>query len=409
MPRPTAVILVTMRLPLLVAGLAALLWMLGAGPALSATVSVTRTEVPYAAPGGALKHIRPAHTKYVLAIAAAAGEANAIGVELLADDAIVVRDVVPATAGAGCALLDALTVSCATPRATGAAHAEQLVGNVALGDGDDAFQGPLRFADGVRGALGVVDGGEGDDVILDVSRAIGGPGHDRLLAYEARGGQGDDRIEASEAHGEDGDDELIGLERWAGANTLSGGDGRDHLDGRGGDDRLDGGAGSDVVQGGPGSDRLLIGTGDRGYGGPGDDRLDVRGEPRELTCGAGTGDLVLGRALTPRTCERVALAGLGVSIASRLRLRGGVIAVRLPPLPARRLTPVRLVLRIDRLVVGRGRGSIAAGRGAVVRIRISNAGALLRARAVRLDVIGDPRHRAWVLLKPPIANRGDMG
>jgi hypothetical protein len=96
----------------------------------------------------------------------------------------------------------------------------------------------------------VVDGGDGDDLILishqvDADAEVyGGAGNDLIS-----GGSGDDRI-----FGEDGLDILFGHS------------GDDRLDGGAGDDFLFGGAGDDVLLGGPGDDWL--------FGGPGADVLD---------------------------------------------------------------------------------------------------------------------------------------
>lgn len=175
-----------------------------------------------------------------------------------------------------------------------------LVGNVALGDGSDLF-------DGFGGTVtGTVDGGAGDDVYRL---------SDPLVQVLELPGGGIDRVEATvswdlgtAAEVENltllGGADLLGLGNILandlrgniGANQLFGIDGNDTLYGFGGDDLLDGGLGNDTMFGGIGDDRLRGRDGDdRLAGGSDEDRLF--GGAGGDTLGGGDGnDLIVGGA-----------------------------------------------------------------------------------------------------------------
>ena len=166
-----------------------------------------------------------------------------------------------------------------------------MIGNVALGAGNDTFDG--------RGGTvtGAVDGGTGSDayfvdsaslvlfeqlnpgetdsVFSEVSYRLGinlenltllnagnlnGAGN--LSANVITGNAGDNRL-----NGSDGNDTLngdVGNDRLNGGNqndSLVGGDGDDTLAGQQGNDRLEGGDGDDVLTGGLGKDVMIGGTG----------------------------------------------------------------------------------------------------------------------------------------------------
>ena len=118
----------------------------------------------------------------------------------------------PLTAGSGCEQRSERVVACP-------ADGAQVL--VDLGGGDDLLSGG-----GVRASI---DGGDGNDRLIDVTGAFGGPGADELVGAEA---------------GEFG-------------TSLAGGEGDDVVTGGGGDDRLEGGAGQDRLNGGGGDDRLV--------------------------------------------------------------------------------------------------------------------------------------------------------
>jgi Ca2+-binding RTX toxin-like protein len=249
----------------------AALWLLVVGAAAQASVvAVTRSDVP-AMSGNVPKapDTTPAHTDYVLSITARDGEANAVTLQH-EPGAFVVRDAAGASAGAGCAFVDLLTVRCPTPLGPGAAFLRQLVGPIVLADRDDLFQGPVAAAG--ASAEGEVDAGTGDDVVVDAARAIGGAGDDRLVAATAEGGPGDDDIHATLADGGDGRDSLAPLADGVGAHLRGGDD----------DDDLAGGSAADVLDGGDGADRIAAGRGDDTLRpGPGADTIDG-GEGEDL-------------------------------------------------------------------------------------------------------------------------------
>jgi Ca2+-binding RTX toxin-like protein len=300
------------RFPFLL--LAAVL-VLPVAPAGAATVSSTTSS--FYDPGG--KGWAPATivTRHI-ALAADAGEANAlvVGAE---GGVVTVLDVgAPLTPGAGCAAAGGGAVRCPV------ADAEILALTVALGDGDDGLEisgfGTVVVdagagADVVQSAAGgEIDGGEGDDVLSVGVRGLlrGGPGADKLTGSPhgdvLDGGPGTDAMDAGEGidtlsyagrpdavavdlgaptAGAPGEDDRV-----AGFEQATGGEGADvlrvgaaaalpsptirrSLRGEGGDDVLEGGESQDVLDGGAGNDQLAGGVGDDYLeGGPGDDALD---------------------------------------------------------------------------------------------------------------------------------------
>jgi Ca2+-binding RTX toxin-like protein len=149
------------------------------------------------------------------------------------------------------------------------------------GDGTDTVDYSLRESPlvvSLDGMPGDGAAGEGDNVLPDVERVIGGSDSDAIVGSDASnfldGGLGDDLL-----NGLGGDDELVGgvndsgsdaltggggsdvLKAGAGDDSLDGGDGADTLVAAGGGDALDGGAGQDTLSGGPGVDALLGGEG----------------------------------------------------------------------------------------------------------------------------------------------------
>lgn len=113
----------------------------------------------------------------------------------------------------------------------------EMTGDVILDEGNDIF----RAARG--GSVdGVVDGGEGDDLLI-------GSGAEDIMD----GGYGNDSI-----RGRGGADTLEGGHGW---DVVKGGGGNDEIGGSGGDDRLFGNGGHDEIDGGSGNDRINGGGG----------------------------------------------------------------------------------------------------------------------------------------------------
>ena len=251
---------------ILAAGIA--LALLPAGPAAAATVSVAGGAAQYAASGG---------------------EANAVTVRARGDLLTVHDDRTPLAAGAGCAAVDARTVTCAVANPNPSL-------TLALGDGDDL----LAAGDAPGWAI----------------RADGGPGADVL-----RGGPDDD--------------------------VLGGGAGNDVLGGEAGEDRLDGGGGADRLL--PGVAGV---AGDRVRCGAGRDtvtvtpRLDaplLRPECEQITAGV----LRVERWSFPAALRLAVRAAPGER-ACRVRIRGPEDAPEVR-LRRRRTTAVRLRARIARV------------------------------------------------------------
>jgi len=220
-------------------------------------------------------NVVPSTTTYSLAVAAGSGEVNAVAVELTAEG-FVVRDAAGVTAGDGCAVADATTVTCSTSPEPGTTRVERGVASVTLGDGDDSIVLPPRSSGFF--SLSEVDGGSGDDTIAGAGRATGGPGDDRLDAVVADGGPGNDLITARDADGGDGGDTIspnepgvpVKLRGGAGNDVLTGGFNDPLKSSMGTGDVLDGGEGADRLDAGAGDDRLLPGPGaDVIVGGPG--------------------------------------------------------------------------------------------------------------------------------------------
>ena len=190
----------------------------------TATLTPARTEnVPKVGP-----QYTPASLTYAVSIAAGAGEPNAVTLEM-APDAILVRDAVAVTPGAGCEAVDALSVRCPTERATTFLAVRRAIA-VTLGDGDDRLEAPGAGMAGLAIAL-EVDAGDGSDVVVaDAAEVAGGSGDDRLTAHHATGGGGNDVIHARTADGGAGDD-VLGPLPAPGSVSLRGGPGDDVLAG----------------------------------------------------------------------------------------------------------------------------------------------------------------------------------
>jgi Ca2+-binding RTX toxin-like protein len=262
----------------------------------------------------------------MVVLTAPSGETNYVAITEavvgLGQTRYLVRDErAPLVAGAGCERVEE------PPRGLpgGAAFCTAgAVGPQQLGDGDDWLASPGGQAYGgdgddvmalsARGAnpqfspyLNLVDGGEGDDVLIG-EEGKGGPGDDVLRVPRGRGDAGDDILRCPtnllcNVRGGPGNDVLFG---GSAHNLLIGEGGRDFLHGRGGDDELAGGLGDDRLIGGAGPDVL--------GGGGGADTLEARedrsaGEqPRKdrVDCGDGRRDrATVDRRDRVRRCEGV--------------------------------------------------------------------------------------------------------
>ena len=220
--------------------------------------------------------------------------------------------------------------------------------------------GPTDEGDYVLEDVEKVIGGSGDDTLLGDGRVnvlVGGPGNDRIA-----GAEGDDTLAGQwgndELAGDVGNDVLFGGD---GNDSLAGAEGNDELKGEAGDDSLDGGAGSDRHNGGPGIDAISYASrsaavtaildGSTGNGqknendfinhdvesvttGSGGDTIDADDNLRgEVRCGGGK-DVV---AVDPEDrvnadCEDVQVAARGTRCTAQARTvnmsRSGAIKVR---------------------------------------------------------------------------------
>ncbi|MGP3966614.1 calcium-binding protein [Streptomyces sp. 6N223] len=212
----------------------------------------------------------------VIEYRAAVGQVNEVtvtdGTERLQ---VVIDDVVPIEAGAGCTHPDEADATRVMCTITADPEEPHLRVELFLDDGDDTL-------DAGASVWQVVHGGAGDDVLTD----SGGS----LLYNEFNGDDGDDTITGAEWQiGGGGSDTLTGTDRddnlngqW-GNDTIHAGDGADWLKGAAGDDELHAGAGNDSVHGNAGNDTMFGDAGDDVLeGGQGTDQID-----------GGTGDDVI--------------------------------------------------------------------------------------------------------------------
>ncbi|MBA2808212.1 calcium-binding protein [Streptomyces sp. KM273126] len=294
MPRVTSALALTLG-----AGLAAPLLLAGSAGAAtsSATAELNGKQVVYTAASGQTNKVTVTASK-------------SSGLETIT---YVIDDVVPITAGSGCAYPDSADntkVSCEVTTLESQDPYATL--RMVLGDGDDtvtytnntdqayyfasidldAGKDTLTETPGVQG--NDVNGGEGDDTLtVDAVTVVrGGGGNDTIHAGEgtiAQGGDGNDTIysngEEAAVDGGAGDDVIRG---GADRQSLSGGDGDDEIYGEDGNDYLYGGKGDDFLYGGTGNDILYGNSGnDTIYGNSGDDEL--YGGPGQDTLSGGPG------------------------------------------------------------------------------------------------------------------------
>ncbi|HEY1277065.1 MAG TPA: calcium-binding protein [Thermoleophilaceae bacterium] len=275
----------------------------------------------------------------------------------------------------------------------GAAGDDNLIGSAGDdtlrgGDGDDELSGD-------RG-VDAVDGGAGDDSIFsgnaddEPDRMAGGDGTD-LVSYGGANdgvrvtldGIADDGVPGERDNALADIEDVVGSARAdvligsASANELTGGDGDDSLAGGAGADGLHGDRGEDALDGGPGIDSI---AGDAGA-----DFLRSRDGSADLAACGGGEDTVVGDPADDarRDCERVSR---GVAIATRsARLGGRSVRLRLR-CPAAEGASCRgqLVLTRKTKRLGARRYSIAPGRSAAVRVRLSRPARRSLRRAGRL-------------------------
>lgn len=160
----------------------------------------------------------------------------------LTGDRFTVDDIVPITAGSGCAPVagDATKVTCvALKDPIGKFRSFRVFG----GSGRDTIVNQTTVGT-VPGAPMVAHGDDGLDALFGAN----------LVNDELLGGNDGDVL-----RGQSGDDKLFG---GRGDDALQGGDGTDRLYGSDGRDNLDGGLGNDRLEGGLGADRLDGGLGD---------------------------------------------------------------------------------------------------------------------------------------------------
>ena len=175
-------------------------------------------------------------------------------------------------------------------------NAGLILGNIALGDGNDLYSG------GNGHLVGEILGGAGNDRLLmgvDDDTVQGNAGNDLILGRAGNdvmfGGDGQDTMT-----GDDGSDDMNGgagndlMTGGLGEDTLSGGDGNDTLVGNDGNDSLIGARNDDVLMGGDGDDFADGGfENDTIVGGRGDDTL-LGNRGNDLVTGGDGADSILG-------------------------------------------------------------------------------------------------------------------
>ena len=403
-------------------------------PAEGAQASVSDTTLTYTADAGEVNLV-------VLSMIERGGE-RLIRIREFGDNASDGSAVTP-RATAPCQGVAPAKVAATGPRAAGKAHPEPQVvecplrerTTVTLEDEDDSLSinPPLVTADTLEGGVGddiiaagqgddALSGGEGKDILagaLGADAMSGGPGADTVrydadaarysanteggfpVAIDIGGGPND----GGDQDGPPGarDDIATDVENLTGGpgdDLVTGDSGANELAGAGGRDTVIGGEGPDLLDGGRDPDRL--------EGGPGSDGLFSRdGGPDELSCGedAGGGDLDKATVDPGDTvdadCEQVDPApprpepppdrvGPRVGISRRASVAaGGLVAIRLS-CPAAESAGCSGTLRLERVGrrvrLGSRSFRIAAGRSAVVRVRLSSEGRRLLGRLRRLRV-----------------------
>jgi Ca2+-binding RTX toxin-like protein len=163
---------------------------------------------------------------------------------------------------------------------------------VSVTPGDGADDGEPGEGDRVGPNVGVVVGGSGDDELHSSGHiVVGGPGDDRLVGLD---------VDRPATVGFD-----LAMQRpelldgGEGDDVVLGGSGADQVQGGTGDDFVDGGPGDEVLDGGPGADRVFGGDGDDTTLHFGDVGLIPDGAPDLWEGGPGNDTMILGRYGSP--------------------------------------------------------------------------------------------------------------
>jgi len=261
---------------------------LALGAALAVPLTVAGTADAATAPATAAVN----EYDWQLTYQAAPGQTNraTVTASLTADRAgitYVIDDIVPISAGHGCAHPDGADHTKVSCTVTGVDSQDPYAALImGLGDGSDTVAykndtdqvysyaeislgaGNDRATDSGRLDGAYVSGDAGDDTLTvgALGLAWGGDGNDTINASGGdnivKGGKGNDVLRggagAQDLSGDDGNDSIYG---GTGADTLYGGKGDDILYGNSGNDVLYGNSGNDRLYGGPGTDTLSGGPG----------------------------------------------------------------------------------------------------------------------------------------------------
>lgn len=275
-------------------------------------------------------------------------------------------------------------------------------GTIGLGEGDDGAE----LIGGLPPWSIYVTGGDGNDRLVGVRSADGGPGEDTLLGTSGNdhlvGSSGADLIDGRDgrdatSYGDRRGGVRVTLDRQPNDGAPGEGDdvrveevgatrARDVLRGSGGPDGLDGGGGGDHVDGRGGDDELSATGGATVEGGPGDDTISTldrqNGRPDRVRCGDGSDTTFANAVDRVRVdCERVyfthhALPTFTVTGDRRVPARGRSIALPVSADRSNRQSVGRLALRALRRDVRGTLGrallpAIEPGATATVRVRLT--------------------------------------
>jgi Ca2+-binding RTX toxin-like protein len=321
-----------------------------------------------------------------------------------------------------------------------AGHSVQFYGE----DGDDDLQS--------QGSADLLDGGPGNDRLEPDDHdagsgdsVVGGPGVDSLWLGTALSGSGPINASfdgaANDGYAGESDNYAADIENLEGVSpapsinfvgtdgpnrvqmrsespdTLIGLGGDDFIDGANGNDVIDGGDGNDTIYGGGNDDQIKGGPGLDSLSGegsgsgffisvPGNDTIDARDGVREqLNCGPGADTAIVDALdVIPQDpgslCEAVDRAGAGPAAAaigirsSKLTVRRGRVSVSLACKAAGSKCSGKLRLRTtSKVTVASGAYSIAAGKSATVRLKLSSKGRTLMRRVskVRVKLTATPK------------------
>jgi RTX calcium-binding nonapeptide repeat (4 copies) len=316
-------------------------------------------------------------------------------------------------------------------------HSVQFYGE----DGDDDLES--------QASSDLLDGGPGNDRLQPDDHdagsgdiVVGGPGTDSLWLDTAFGGNGPINASfdgvANDGFAGETDNYGADLENLEGVSTapsihfagtdapnrvqmrsesadvLVGMGGDDFIDAANGNDVVDGGDGNDTIYGGGNDDQIKGGPGLDSLSGegsasgffisvPGNDTIDARDGVREqLNCGPGADTAIVDELdVVPQDpgtlCEAVDRAGAPAAASppsirsSKLRVNKGRVSVSLS---CKAACSGKLTLRTTKKVtVASGSYSIAAGKSATVRLKLSSKGRSLlrRVTKVRVKLTASPK------------------